>query len=163
MQNLIKIKCQINVFPEDRQRIKKKKKPFEEQTIIANVSNDLTHLYSSFIKKKYGIEIEPPPFGAHITIQNGKQEIKNIERYSSYLESLNGKFITVYYDPSFYLYWRFFAVSVFSEELTEIRNNLGIKDTKFHITLGKIKDNSIVPESFTSSLNGKHVCVELKL
>ena len=148
MNNLIQIQSRINVCP-DRSRLKKKKKPFEEQTIIAEVSNDLIYYYNSFIYKKYGIQLEPPGFGAHITINNGVTPIKN--RYSNpivqYLTTINNKHINVLIDPeNMYLfeYKKYICIPVYSVYFNNIRNRLGLTPKAFfHITLGKIKDGDL--------------------
>jgi hypothetical protein len=150
--NLIPIKCCIKVFPEDRKRLSKKKKPFEEQTIVGNVSRDFTYYQNWFVQKKIGIELEPPPFGGHVTIHNG-------------IENINNKVITVYYDPDVYIHWRFLAVKVYSKDLNAIRKKLGLSRKEFfHITIGKIKDGDISEEIETSyEMKRKHVNVSLSI
>lgn len=163
--NLIPIKCCIKIFPEDRKRLSKKKKPFEEQTIVANVSRDFTYYQNWFVQKKIGIELEPPPFGGHVTIHNGIENIKNINKHLDYLKELNNKVITVYYDPDVYTHWRFLAVKVYSKDLNAIRKKLGLSRKEFfHITIGKIKDGDISEEPETSyEVKRKHVNVSLSI
>ena len=163
--SLIPIKCCIKVFPEDRKRLSKKKKPFEEQTIVGNVSRDFTYYQNWFVHKKIGIDLEPPPFGGHVTIHNGIENIRNIKQHSEYLKSLNNKVITVYYDPDVYIHWRFLAVRVYSKELNSIRKKLGLSRKEFfHITIGKIKDGDICPDSSLSYRDKrKHLGVSLSL
>ena len=163
--NLIPIKCCIKVFPEDRKRLSKKKKPFEEQTIVGNVSRDFTYYQNWFGQKKIGIELEPPPFGGHVTIHNGIENIKNINKHLDFLKSINNKVITVYYDPDVYIHWRFLAVKVYSKDLNAIRKKLGLSRKEFfHITIGKIKDGDISEEIETSyEMKRKHVNVSLSI
>lgn len=163
--NLIPIKCCIKVFPEDRKRLSKKKKPFEEQTIVGNVSRDFTYYQNWFVQKKIGIELEPPPFGGHVTIHNGIENIKNINKHLDFLKSINNKVITVYYDPDVYIHWRFLAVKVYSKDLNAIRKKLGLSRKEFfHITIGKIKDGDISEEIETSYENKrKHINVNLSI
>ena len=61
----------LSVFPTDRGRLNKKKKPYEEQTIVLNLSKDYVHYYNNMFYKKYGILLEPSPFQSHITVNNG--------------------------------------------------------------------------------------------
>ena len=158
---LYPLKCYIKIFPEDRERIKIKKKPFEEETIVCNISKDFTYYYSWFIKRKLGITLETPPFGGHITIHNGIEQIPDLKKHMDYLRSLEGKAITVEYDPTIYLHWRFFAVEVFSKELDEIRKTLGLPKKSYHITIGKIKDINVVPKSSADLIIRKQACVEV--
>lgn len=140
---LITIKGVLKVFPKDRSRLKKKKKPNEEQTIVVNISNDFSHYYSSFLRREFGLFLEPPPFGSHVTVNNGLEEIANRDDKIEYLNSLNGKVITFQYDPEIYRHWEFFAVKVYSNELNSIRKQLGLSPKRsFHITIGKVHPNS---------------------
>ena len=155
------LRSYVKVFPEDRERIKTKKKPFEEETIVCNVSKDFTYYYAWFIKRKLGITLETPPFGGHITIHNGIEQIPDLEKHMPYLKSLEDKVITVEYNPTIYLHWRFFAVEVFSPELDEIRKTLGLPRKSFHVTIGKIPDHHVVPKSSTDLVIRKQACVEI--
>lgn len=152
---MLSVKTHIKVFPSDRSRLKKKKKPFEEQTIVGNISNDFSYYYQWFLDKRFGIKLEPPPFGCHITINNGREEI-NIKKNKTYLDELNNKVLTVNYDPSkIYRKWEFFCLPVYSKELHDIRKNLNLPCVPFfHITLGRIHPNHklILPESLTKEL-----------
>lgn len=143
MSQLITIKGRLKVFPKDRSRLKKKKKPNEEQTIVVNVSNDFSHYYANFLKQEFGLMLEPPPFGSHVTVNNGIEEIQDIAKKQAYLESLDEKVITLSYDPEIYRHWEFFAVKVYSKDLNMIRKKLGLSPKKyFHITIGKVHPNS---------------------
>ena len=137
----------LSVFPTDRERLTKKKKPYEEQTIVLNLSKDYIHYYNNMFYKQYGVLLEPSPFQSHITVNNGSECIKNINTadIKSYLNSINNKKITVNDCPiNIYIHWRFVAVPVFSKELNDIRTKLGLSPKRhFHITIGKIKDKDI--------------------
>lgn len=137
--DLITINSYVKVFPDDRKRIKKKKKPNEEQTIVANVSNDMSHYYSNFLFKEYGLLLEPPPFGSHVTINNGIELIQDLELHMPYLKELNGKKIKIQYEPIIKRHWEFFVVKVYSDDFNEIRKRLGLSvKESFHITIGKL-------------------------
>ena len=137
----------LSVFPTDRGRLTKKKKPYEEQTIVLNLSKDYVHYYNNMFYKKYGILLEPSPFGSHITVNNGIDCIvnKDTEEIKEYLNSINNKKITVNDCPTnIYIHWRFIAIPVFSKELNDIRIKLGLSPKRhFHITIGKVKDKDI--------------------
>lgn len=136
--NTIIVKGHIEVFPKNRCRLNKKKKPYEEQTIVVNVSNDLGRLYSRMLFKDTGILLEPPPFGCHVTLNNGKV-FMNVEKHKDYLKSLDGKAIQLVVSLDMYRHWEFFALPVLGKELNKIRKNLGlpVKDD-FHITIGRL-------------------------
>lgn len=65
----------------------------------------------------------------------------------------------------FYIHWRFLAVKVYSKELNAIRKKLGLSRKEFfHITIGKIKDGDICPDSSLSYRDKrKHLGVSLLL
>jgi hypothetical protein len=144
--NLFTISTKIEVFPESRLRIKNKKRNYEEELIIGKVSNDFAKLYSSLVYKQYGVVLELPPFGAHITIADGRQKI-DIKRNEQFLNQIKNKQFKVECDPRVYRHWRFYALRVHSTELDCIRKKLGLSsDYPFHITIGKLPDSL-----FTSS------------
>lgn len=133
---------QLEVFPPNRERIKQKKKPFEEQTIVLQVENDFSKYYATFLEKAWGLEVERPAFGTHVTVNNGAFEIPNLTDKMDYLNSINGQVLTVQYSPEIYRVWEFFAVKVYSDELNAIRETLELPPKSyFHITIGKIHPN----------------------
>ena len=137
------LKLKIKVFPKDRKVLKKKKKPFEEQTIVAETSNGILYYYHYIFKTVYGIELETTSFKAHVTINNGKEPL-DIERQKVILNTINNKTLTVKYNTKPYILWKFVALEVESEELINIRQQLNLSDDfKFHITIGKIKDKCL--------------------
>ena len=137
----------LSVFPTDRGRLNKKKKPYEEQTIVLNLSKDYIHYYNNLFYKQYGVLLEPSPFGSHVTVNNGSECIKNINTadIKSYLNTINNKEISVAAVPKdAYIHWRFLAIPVYSKQLNDIRNRLGLKPkSQFHITIGKFKDKDV--------------------
>lgn len=138
-----KVSAQIKVFPNDRLRIKNKKRTYEDHLIVANLSNDFYKYYSYFLHKKYGVILEPPPFGTHITISDGRQEI-DINKHKDFLQLINNKQIIVDVNPEIYLHWQFFAVRIYSEQLNKIRDSLELTSSyPFHITIGKISSKSL--------------------
>ena len=152
---MIPLKCHISVSPKNRSRLTKKKKPFEEQTIVGNVSNDISFYYQWFLFKEQGIKLEPPPFGSHVTINNGK-EFVDFKKHKDFLKSLNNKVITLYIDPSkIYRRWEFYCIPVYSKELQRIRDKLNLSCVFcFHITLGRIHPSHkiILPNQLTKEL-----------
>ena len=150
--NKIIIKGHIEVFPTNRGRLTKKKKQFEEQTIVINISNDLGRLYRNFILKQDGVLLEPPPFGCHVTLNNGKTSF-NVLKHKQYLERLNGKTIQLSIDVDVYRHWEFYALPVDGYELNKIRQKLGLpfKDD-FHVTIGRIHPLAKTPSVLTKVL-----------
>ena len=138
----ITVKGHIQVFPKDRSRLSRKKKPYEEQTIVIKLSNDIGRLYSSMLFKEKGILLEPPPFGCHVTLNNGKHYF-DVAKQKDYLKELDGKAIQIVIDINMYRHWEFFAMPVIGTELNKIRRRLGLpyKDD-FHVTIGRLHPNT---------------------
>ena len=83
--------------------------------------------------------LEPPPFGSHVTINNGIELIQDLELHMPYLKELNGKKIKIQYEPIIKRHWEFFVVKVYSDDFNEIRKRLGLSiKESFHITIGKL-------------------------
>lgn len=138
-RNTIKARGKVSVFPKDRKVLNKKKKPYEEQTIVINFSFDLISYYSNFLFKEKGIKLEHTSFGAHVTINNGKYGFDSI-KHKEYLKSINNKYIEVEFDLNVYRFWQFLALKVVNYGfLNEIRQNLELPlRDDFHLTLGKL-------------------------
>lgn len=142
VKQLFSVSTKVDVFPKDRERIKNKKRKFEDELIIGKVSNDFHKLYSYFLFKNYGVYLEPPLFGSHITICDGREKL-NLERDSEYLKQIQNKQFKVECDPNIYLHWQFYAIRVYSPELDLIRKTLGLSaNYPFHITIGKVAEKS---------------------
>lgn len=138
IDNLITVKGVVQVFPSNRKRIKQKKKPFEEQTIIVKVNDDIGGLYRSFLYKEKGLLLEPPPFGCHVTLNNGSIEL-DIEKHYSFLKKLNNTKIDLVLNVNPYHHWKFVALPVMGEEINSIRRKLNLPcHENFHVTIGKI-------------------------
>lgn len=139
MSDLFYVNAKIAVFPENRSRVKKTGR-LHSQMIVANLSGDFYKYYSWFFKKTFGLCLEPPPFGPHITIADGR---KHLQCDFQKIMDLDGRTIKVAIHPDPYLYWRFFALQVKSKELELISKSLGLTcNREFHVTLGKIPEIS---------------------
>lgn len=150
--NKIVVKGRIKVFPKNRDRLTKKKKPFEEQTIVIDISNDLGRFYSQMLYKETGILLEPPPFGCHVTLNNGKVKM-DVDKHKDYLKSLDGKSIQIVIDLDMYRHWEFYALPVCGRELNKIRKKLGLPDKNdFHVTIGRLHPNIKGPGLLTKVL-----------
>lgn len=134
---LLNVQGKINVFPENRNRLKKEHK---RQTVVVNVSNDISYYYSSFMFKKYGILLTPPEFGAHVSLIKCGSEIESLKPEAfEYLKSLDNTYITMQYSVDLYRHWEFFALPVYSDKLNSIRSSIGLPTKSyFHITIGRV-------------------------
>ena len=89
-----------------------------------------------------GVRLEPPPFGSHVTIHNGRESYKTDKETREFLKNINNTYINVYLDvEAIYLHWRFIAIPVISKDINTIRNKLKIPREFLHTTVGKIKED----------------------
>ena len=147
----IKIQGQVQCKP-NRQNVRKKR-AHEEDLSIVKVANDIGALYRWLLEKQYGIKLDPPAFGCHVTILDGRRPVKADKE--SILKSIDKKNITLEYSPYIYRHWEFFAVKVKSNALNEIRTSLGHQPTDtFHITIGRLSQSSKLIE-------GRLLCLKL--
>lgn len=110
----------------------------QSHTLILDVpSEELADYYQWFIKKQYGekFKIQSPMFGLHVTVIR-PQEV-NLE-HALWLKHQNEK-ITINYSPEMLeRHWEFWSLTVFSDELVEIRREFGLRtDFRLHMTIGR--------------------------
>lgn len=112
---------------------------FDPWWVILECDKDIAALYRFLFFKKTGKILQPPAFGAHISISRGV-ELENKE-----LWGMNqGKIINFLYDPFDIAtngkHWWFHC---YSDEILELRDKLGLspdahhKWKRFHLTFGK--------------------------
>jgi hypothetical protein len=112
--------------------------------LIIKLSNSVSHYYKWFIEKEYGLILDPPCFGSHISVLDGRKPIdKGDKRIQDYLKSIDNKPINISYNNSnIYRVWQFICMGVNDPKLNEIRNQLGFPSTDtMHVTLGRLPEH----------------------
>jgi hypothetical protein len=109
------------------------------QTVIVNVDSGIIDYYSYWLWKYKNIKLSRPAWGAHVTIVNDKDRVKDIESFERLKDDFNKSYIKIFHSVKLRKQWQFWILDVEpSEEFLFIRNALGIKENfPFHITIGR--------------------------
>lgn len=111
--------------------------------LVVDVDEETSRYYRSLIPKYYCVA--PQKYSAHISVVRKENPI-NIQNWNKY----QGKLIQFSYENIIYNDEVYFWLNVFSQELEDIRVELGLESTsiltkspdgkhKFHSTIGNIK------------------------
>jgi hypothetical protein len=111
------------------------RKQYKLKTLVLNlVYDDLANLYRFFVKQKYGIHLDPPMWGNHITVIRGDEKPPRPELWKAY----EGEFMDIEISPHIYKTRNFWTLPVKSKRLHDIRKELGFKNYhEMHLTIGR--------------------------
>lgn len=107
---------------------------------VIEIDKEITRYYRAQFKKRFGYELLSPSFDAHVSVLKGinTPEIENNWKH------LDGKKVTVWYDPNLYWNNKHVWLNTYCEEYFELRKFYNIENwnTKDfgHLTIGKIKE-----------------------
>ena len=110
-------------------------KMFKPWWMIIKVDGDIVEYYSWWLEKRFGIKLQRPAWGAHISV------IRNEESpvWDKFKEKLNNKEIIFEYIPEPRSNGKHWWLKVTSDEILKIREDMGyLEDMKFapHLTIG---------------------------
>lgn len=125
-------------FSPDRPGMKKIHR-LSNQTLIVNIDGGIIDYYSYWLLKYKNIRLSRPAWGAHVTIINDKDRVKDIETFEHLKAEFNKSYIKIFHSVQLRKQWQFWILDVEpSEEFLFIRHALGIKENfPFHITIGR--------------------------
>lgn len=116
---------------------KHKKQSSWKRTAIVKFNDDLHLFYSWLLDRRFGLILNQPLRGTHITIIS---DIVDDDLYSQARTVFNNKEITFYYDPvnirSNGTHW---WINAQSDDVSNIRRSIGLDPTPYfglHITIG---------------------------
>lgn len=119
------------------------RKLHKQHTLIVELPRDQMDLYYQwFLRQKYGqcMAMQRPMYGLHCTVVRGDEKIDkaHIQHWKKY----QGQSIEIEYDPTeIERHWAFWSITVKSQRLIEIREELGLHVFhRFHITIGRQYD-----------------------
>ena len=102
--------------------------------------DELDAYYRWFLIKKFGtwFELQPPMWCKHITVVRGTERVPNMDKWKLH----DGRRVEFEYCPEIILnHWRFWSLSVRSNDLNALRVELGLKPiNNLHITIGRQYD-----------------------
>lgn len=105
--------------------------------VILTVPQSIIRYYQEWIRKELNTHVNNPAWNAHITITKN-QEPTNKAAWKKHA----GRVITFEYDPEFKMSDKYFWLPVKSNELSDIRVELGLEPlpyVPFHITIANLK------------------------
>lgn len=115
----------------------KKTRSHDEFFLILEVPKNLGLYYRYWVKKRYDLFLNPPAYGEHVTILDGRREVSS--NYIHYWKKYNNKKVKIQYTNDVYQKWKFWCLPVISQELTDIQFELGFTENKpLHITFGRM-------------------------
>lgn len=116
--------------------------------MVVEVPGEITDFYRSLVEKQYGMKLQQPAWGPHISIIRGE---KPTEDKMNLWKKIHGKKVHFEYRP--YLRYNgdtqnnkhdtgtFWFIDVRCQEMVDIRAELGLPhDWLFHITVGRRND-----------------------
>ena len=107
--------------------------------IVAYTDRELGNYYRALIPKY--VQAKPPKYAPHITIiRLGKESPPHYD-WGDY----DGRVIEFQYEPPLKFQFPYFFLDVYSEEIGQIRRELGLPTfrypfTKYHTTIANLKD-----------------------
>lgn len=107
---------------------------FKKWWMIATVDGDFTEYYAWHVNKRTGLLFQKPAWGAHISVIRGEEPLNN--KWMLH----DGKEIVVQYDPDLRTNGEHWWANVKSEQLLDIREELGltrIGEFGLHMTIGR--------------------------
>lgn len=113
----------------------KKEHRAQKGWLILKLDDQLGSYYRWHVKKFLGWLLKGQAYGLHVSVitdrDDNKAEHKDWKKY-------NNKLISVSISVKMEQHWKFMVLPVYSEELNNIRTELGLKEKNFHLTIGRI-------------------------
>jgi hypothetical protein len=122
------------------------RKTFKAKTLIVDLPfDDLALYYCSVIKQKYGVHLHPPMWGNHVTVVRGDEKPPKSQVWKKH----EGETVEFEVSPHLYRNWNFWCLPVRSQQLHDIRKELGLAAFhEMHVTVGREVDQPTKPAKF---------------
>jgi hypothetical protein len=115
----------------------KKTRPADQYFLTIDFPNSIGEYYRYWIKKRYGLFINSPAYGCHVTVLDGRHTVS--EDYIKHWKKYDNQVIELYYSPEIYQHWKFWCLPVISNDAIMIRRELGfLNDIPLHVTIGRM-------------------------
>ena len=104
------------------------------------LNDDTSSYYSWFLRKRFGLHLNPPIRGSHLTVVNDRiQGNEDMEKYVKGKELWHGKDIEFTYDSDVRTDEVSWWLPVKSEMSIQVRNDCGLGKAfyGFHLTIGR--------------------------
>lgn len=115
----------------------KKTRNHDEFFLILDLPKDVGYYYRYWVKKRFGLFLNPPAYGEHITVLDGRNPVQTDNKV--HWKKYDNCKVKVHYSNQLYQKWKFWCLPVQSEKLNDIREELGFNRLDaFHITFGRM-------------------------
>lgn len=115
----------------------KKTRTHDDFFLILDLPKDVGVYYRYWVKKRFDLFLNPPAYGEHITILDGRVPVTQDKQI--YWNKYKDKKIKIHYSNHLYQKWKFWCLPAQSEQLNDIREELGFTRLDFfHITFGRM-------------------------
>lgn len=120
-----------------RQKLKKTR-THDEFFLILDIPKNVGLYYRYWVKKEFNIFLNPPAYGEHITVLDGRNPVGT--EYLEHWNKYEGERVTINYTNYIYQQWKFCCLPVESVKLNAIRSELGFNhNPNLHITFGRMR------------------------
>jgi hypothetical protein len=110
-------------------------------TALVLLNDDLTKFYAWMIERRYGIRLNQPLRGSHVSFINDRMNnAYQKDRYQEIREMYEGKEVNFFYDPDVRTNAEHWWLKVTSNDLLHLRDKIGIGRPYFglHLTIGTV-------------------------
>lgn len=115
----------------------KKTRSADDFFLIIDFPNDIGEYYRHWVKKRFGLFLNPPAYGCHITVLDGRTPVS--KEYLKHWKKYDKQSIKIQYSPDIYQHWKFWCLPIVSNDVIMIRNELGFfEDKPLHVTIGRM-------------------------
>lgn len=135
--NWVKAKGKL-VYEPERPGIKKESRNTPWWIIVEFKGGQMSDYYSWWMKKLYGVPLQKPVWGNHVTILDGRKEVD--PKYRHVWKKYNGQIIDFEYNVALEQHWKFISLPVRCEFFDVIRKELGFFNSHpYHMTVGRVE------------------------
>lgn len=103
--------------------------------LIAVTDNEIAKYYASQVNKQFGIKLDPPSWGAHVSVLRGQEPSTPTKDWAAQ----NGEKVVFKYTHDIYTNGEHWWLNVYSDRFAEIRSTYGFPEGKrhYHLTIGR--------------------------
>jgi len=110
---------------------------FKPWWVIIQLSDDTSDYYRWFVEKRYGLKLQRPAWGSHISVIRGEETTQ--EKWNSYKKEYDGKPVKFTHQSELRSNGKHWWIRIISEEAKDLRENMGYpRDGLWglHLTIG---------------------------
>jgi hypothetical protein len=128
-----------------------------KKTAMITVNDDMAAYYSWYVQRRYGLKLNPPLRGTHVTFINDRITSPYLlDKYEMCKDKYEGKIIEFTYDTDVRTNAEHWWLKVNSNDMLYIRDEIGIGKPFFglHLTIGIVPKDDIVRKKHSEYIHG---------